>query len=444
MAPSVTAGPRSRSDDPLTFIDIFAGAGGLSLGLLQAGLRGLFAIEREPNAFETLYANLIAGTSCPQFEWPGWLAAEPRDIAGFLRLHHQRLVDLRGSVDLLAGGPPCQGFSPAGRREASDPRNHLFRLYLETARLLQPTFVVFENVPWIAIPFGQERRRLENPRGVGRPPITFAQRLVSGLTTLGFKVFVLNEIASDFGVPQARRRYLIFGVRDTQQTRLLDEATIDLLLAEGRHSLLTSLQLPTERAVTVTEAISDLETRGRKRVRCDDYDGFQQIAYTGPLTSYQRALRGDMSPRIPPNSMRLPQHRQQTIARFEQILATCRKGVAIRPAEREQLGIGKVAVTPLHPDRPSKTLTSLPDDFLHYSEPRILTVREYARLQSFPDWFEFKGKYTTGGLARKHTVPRYTQVANAVPPLLARVIGGVAIKLQDDIDTGRFSARRAS
>ena len=80
-------------------------------------------------------------------------------------------------------------------------------------------------------------------------------------------------------------------------------------------------------------------------------------------------------------------------------------------------------VTVLDPNAQAPTVTSIPDEIVHYSEPRILTVRECARLQSFPDWFQFKGKYTSGGMSRKHEVPRYTQVGNAVPPLFAEQIG---------------------
>ena len=79
----------------------------------------------------------------------------------------------------------------------------------------------------------------------------------------------------------------------------------------------------------------------------------------------------------------------------------------------------------MHRDKPAPTLTTLPDDVIHYSDPRILTVREYARIQSFPDWFRFLGKYTTGGKSRRHECPRYTQVGNAVPPLLGEAIGSV-------------------
>lgn len=426
---------------PLTFVDVFAGAGGLSLGLLQAGLRGLFAVEREPNAFETLRFNLIHGNQCPQFEWPEWLPEQPHDIGQFLRSHGTRLLELRGSVDVLAGGPPCQGFSPAGRRRAGDPRNRLFKLYAEMARLLQPTFLIFENVPWIAIEFGKLRRQKQNPRGIGRPPTTFAERIRLELGALGYRVFVLNEIASDFGVPQARRRYLIIGIRGRLGTAV-EADDLYRLLRQERNRVLQHLALPLHRTLTVREAISDLESAGQSRMPCADYPGFEQIVYPGPRTGYQRSLHRGLSRREAPNSMRLSQHRPPTSARFAEILATCRKGVAISPADRERLGIGKVALTPLHPDRPSKTLTSLPDDFLHYSEPRILTVREYARLQSFPDWFEFKGRYTTGSVDRKTMVPRFTQVANAVPPLLARAIGAVAQGLARQTSTSLKDERQ--
>ena len=96
------------------------------------------------------------------------------------------------------------------------------------------------------------------------------------------------------------------------------------------------------------------------------------------------------------------------------------------------MGIKKRSTTPLDPDAPSPTITTLPDDLIHYSEPRTMTVREHARIQSFPDWFKFAGHYTTGGDRRKKDCPRFTQVGNAVPPLLARAIGETILNLLDD------------
>ena len=148
--------------------------------------------------------------------------------------------------------------------------------------------------------------------------------------------------------------------------------------------------------------------------------------YSAPLTHYQKLLRrgaGDEAP----NSLRLANHRPATQERFERMLRECRKGVCLSTAERREYGMEKKNVVVIFdPDEPAHTLTTLPDDFLHYAEPRILTVREYARLQAFPDWFAFKGKYTTGGPSRTKEAPRYTQVGNAVSPFVAEILGNVA------------------
>ena len=125
--------------------------------------------------------------------------------------------------------------------------------------------------------------------------------------------------------------------------------------------------------------------------------------------------------------MRLARHRPDIRGRFEAIIRACREegrlNVTISAETRKAHGLKKMAIRVLDPLNSAPTITSLPDDLLHYSEPRTLTVRENARLQSFPDWFAFKGKYTTGGHRRRNEVPRFTQVANAVPPLLAEQLG---------------------
>ena len=131
-----------------------------------------------------------------------------------------------------------------------------------------------------------------------------------------------------------------------------------------------------------------------------------------------------------PNSLRIARHKDTTIIKFKLIHKICRPGLALNDAEKVIIGTRKQAITVLDPNKPSKTLTTLPDDILHYSEPRILTVRESARIQSFPDDFEFKGKYTTGGERRTQECPRYTQVGNAVPPLLGEVLGVLIKRLE--------------
>ena len=105
------------------------------------------------------------------------------------------------------------------------------------------------------------------------------------------------------------------------------------------------------------------------------------------------------------------------------LLRTAPRGKRITPTDGIVDNLNRRGVTVLDPNSQSPTITSIPDELVHYCEPRILTVREHARIQSFPDWYEFKGKYTSGGKRRKNEVPRYTQVGNAVPPLFAEQIG---------------------
>jgi DNA (cytosine-5)-methyltransferase 1 len=185
--------------------------------------------------------------------------------------------------------------------------------------------------------------------------------------------------------------------------------------------------------VSAREAISDLEVKGSGTEECVDPQspsGFKVPAYRGPITSYQRLMHGDVRP-CEMDSTRLARHSRQVSTRFERILRECRQGVRLDEDSRRRFGLEKHRIYPMAADLPAPTLTTLPDDVLHYSEPRILSVRETARLQSFPDWFVFRGKYTTGGKRRSHECPRYTQVGNAVPPLLARGLGsGLASLLE--------------
>jgi DNA (cytosine-5)-methyltransferase 1 len=126
-----------------------------------------------------------------------------------------------------------------------------------------------------------------------------------------------------------------------------------------------------------------------------------------------------------PDSHRFPKHSLPISSRFETILSITkdRRNLDLSKEIRERYNIKKHTVIPLNGDAKSPTITTLPDDYIHYDEPRILTVREYARIQSFPDWYLFKGKYTTGGIRRTQEVPRYTQIGNAIPPLFGEQSG---------------------
>ena len=130
-----------------------------------------------------------------------------------------------------------------------------------------------------------------------------------------------------------------------------------------------------------------------------------------------------------PDSHRFAKHRSETIDLFERLMAASEQSIRITPSMNLVEGLKKRGVTPLKKNSICNTITSIPDDYIHYDEPRIMTVREHARIQSFPDDYEFKGPYTTGGKRRKTDVPRYTQVANAVPPMFAEQVGKVLLEI---------------
>lgn len=428
------------------FIDLFSGCGGLSLGLMNAGWHGIFAIEQSPDAFKTLMHNLIEegehNAGNPRFSWPGWLEKGPHEVAEFVRTQRQRLVEMSGEVQLVAGGPPCQGFSFAGKRTGKDPRNELFKHHLEVVYILRPELVLMENVQGIDTAFGAGKKPRKKQRG--RPRKSYANRIREALEEHGYEVQQHVLKAADFGVPQFRPRHFTLGIREDLLLGM-DEPDLQEVLAKMRNGFLKHRGLPVRRPVTVADAISDLTTDGKELVECVDEEsppGFKEIVYQGPETRYQKLMHAGMNGRAP-NSLRLVNHRPETIQRFQEILCTCRKGVQLSEEDRARLGIRKTAIAPLAPDKPSHTLTTVPDDLLHYAEPRIHTVREHARLQSFPDWFEFLGKYTTGGDRRAKECPRYTQVGNAVPPLLAEAIGEALLLILDELQASRSMGQRA-
>lgn len=402
-----------------TYIDLFSGCGGLSLGLGNAGWKGLFAVEKDEMAFKTFKHNLIDGRH-KHFDWPEWLPQKATTIQAILKTHKTELTKLKGTIDLIAGGPPCQGFSLAGRRNSDDPRNRLSNEYLKMVELVSPKFIILENVRGFNSAFSEAKGKY------GKLPQSMIVK--AKLEKLGYTVFTDYVNSQNFGVPQQRKRFLMIGIRKDLVSEkvkpfdLLKEITPDFLSSKGLNS----------KYVSVKDAISDLTTKGNKLIyhSGSKESGFKQINYTPPknLSAYQKIMRKDLV-KEKPNSLRLARHRPTTVEKFDLIHEICRPGVALNNAQRTLLGTKKQAITVLDARLPSKTLTTLPDDILHYSEPRILTVRESARIQSFPDDFSFRGKYTTGGMRRTKECPRYTQVGNAVPPLLAEALGRLIIKL---------------
>lgn len=403
------------------FADVFAGCGGLSLGLATAGWRGVFAVEKSGDAFGTLKTNLVEGRR-KKFDWPVWLPKEAITTTDLLDTHSENLEAMQGHIDLLAGGPPCQGFSLAGRRTHSDPRNSLTEDYISIVQKLKPRFLLIENVRGFTLPFKKHGDEMAKT-------IPYSIRVIERLEVeLDYKVFSDIVDLSDYGVPQSRKRFILIAIRngDPALEKLAGKTPFDLLKKRRKHFLGTK-GLPHDRAVSVKEAIGDLAIEGRALIDCEDSEvkGFKQIEYrdgiyTSPFISLMRKNMNKA-----PDSLRIPRHSESTVNQFRKIAETCPRGRTVHEDHRATLGIKKHALTPLAPDLPSATITTLPDDILHYKEHRILTVRENARIQTFPDWYKFKGKYTTGGKVRKQECPRYTQVGNAVPPLFSEAIGRV-------------------
>lgn len=393
----------------MRYIDLFAGAGGLSLGLHKAGLTGVFAVEQNKDAFETLKYNLIDKKS--HFEWPEWLDQKNWDILELLEKHSLELSNLKGNVDLVVGGPPCQGFSMAGKRQNDDVRNQLMHSYIEIVRLVQPKFLFFENVQGFTVDFKGEDT-LKN----------YSDILLDKLENLGYKVDYQIITMSEFGVPQNRKRFILFASKDELKKSFFD------ILIHNRDAFLKErrLKLP----ITVSQAIDDLKYE-HGVVDSKDTKNFKNGTYGKANSSYQRLMKKNLVKKAIPDSHRFAKHRQETVDLFERLMQASDKVIRITPKMNLVEGLKKRGVTPLKEKSVCNTITSIPDDYIHYAEPRIMTVREHARIQSFPDEYEFKGPYTTGGERRKIDVPRYTQVANAVPPLFAEQVGNVMLMIKE-------------
>lgn len=397
----------------LRFVDLFAGCGGLSLGLHAAGLKGVFAAENDKMAFESLNFNLIEKQNVFP-EWPDTLEKKPIDVIELATNPEKRnlLKSLSGNVDLLAGGPPCQGFSVAGARNGLDERNSLFESFLGIARVLRPPYLLIENVEGIDLAFVSRPR--ESELSVAKQIETYLQ------DDLGYYPYSDIIDAADYGVPQIRKRYFIFAIRkDLIEENQTQDFNLFERMQKLRTAFLTSKKLPVNQPVTVLDALGDIATEGS--IICNDSPKFMAGTYNSYTTTYIKIMKTGAKHNAP-DSHRYPKHGPDVLKRYKKIQAELNHGRVKRDFLRQN-GTAKHRVVYLIPNQPAPTLTTSPDDFLHFVLPRIITVREMARLQSFPDWFEFKGRYTINGPRRKFDRARVSQAGNAVPPFLAEAIG---------------------
>ncbi|RNM02381.1 DNA cytosine methyltransferase [Dickeya undicola] len=436
----------------MNFIDLFSGCGGFSLGLLQSGMTGYLAIEKNEDAFNSLKSNLIENSDF-NFSWDeGSIPLRNHDIHSILNDYSECLEKLskEKGVDLIVGGPPCQGFSSAGRRNPSDPRNQLAYDYLKIVSIISPKYIILENVKGIQYSFKEKN---EEP---------VAYKIKRELSNLGYIPISMIENCADWGVPQNRNRFLLFGVKSSSFDISLSKEGLFFLgekLEDRLRKCLNSFQDEFVRIkgltknVSVLDAISDLKTHDEagnevEKEIAEDAPGnrFKRISLLRDATSsYQQLMRKNNSREgFVPSGLRLANHSPVVVEKFKNLLNDLND-----PKKRELYSIGRGKSLPtsysidrmktkkaimrvLDSEKPSVTVTTLPDDILHYDEPRILTVRECARLQSFPDWYEFSGNYTTGGDRRKNSCPKYTQVGNAVPPLMSEGIGRFMMEKMND------------
>ena len=404
------------SDNQPTYIDLFAGCGGLSLGLHNAGWKGLFAIEKSPDAFETLKFNLIDKKN--HFSWPKWLPESELEINFVIEKYKKELARLKGKVTMIAGGPPCQGFSMAGRRNENDLRNNLINSYIDFVKIIEPKIIFFENVKGFTMEFKKNKEK----------GIAYSSLVTKKLDELGY--YVKGQLVNfgNFGIPQKRTRFILVGIKKTNKKatqekvdsffKQLEENSFDFLKTKGL-----------KENVNLNDAISDLY-KNNGSMETPDFPSYQSGIYSKVSSNYQKLMRNGIKTKIP-DSHRFPKHSIEVITRFKDILRETknRRNLDLSPLIREKYNIKKHTIIPLDGCDKSPPITTLPDDYIHYEEPRILTVREYARIQSFPDSYIFKGKYTTGGKLRTKEVPRYTQIGNAIPPLFGEQSGLVLKQL---------------
>ena len=293
-----------------------------------------------------------------------------------LTLKHDLFLNLPGNflrglgdVDIVVGGPPCQGFSISGPRDPNDPRNDLYRGFVATVESTMPKAFVLENVPnLIAMANG-----------------SIKERIIKDFESLGYTVAYKVLTASDYGVPQNRRRVFFVGIKNIRFE------FPDPLLAVNKR-------------ITCAEAMSDLPEQSMK-------DG--ERLNSMPDSKYQRWTRTKDS--IIYNHT-VTNHEQKTI----DTIAMVPDGGNYKdlPKALQHTRKVNIAWTRYRSDRPSLTIDTGHRHHFHYKYSRVPTVRESARLQSFPDSFIFNGTKTS----------QYKQVGNAVPPLMAKAIGEQLIK----------------
>lgn len=433
-------------------IDLFCGAGGCSEGLIQAGFDILFSSDIS-DMVELTYRHRHEQLGLIQGYNTWFERSDIRDLKGdfiwkkikSLECFNNGERECPKDIDLIIGGPSCQGFSRAGRRRKDDPRNMLFGEYVRVINEIRPRYIVLENVEgFMDMQFiGYTGiTGIQYPDGSVTPNILRNELKEIGYNTLEPKI--LN--AADFGVPQRRNRAIFIGYRNGEKTPNYPKPTT------------------ADKQLTLQDAISDLITDSKIRngiteskYQKDCHKGRTPAANGKPIPAGNKIANTEL-PNVTDvvterfslfkegesgsNLRKRVKNEGIDISKTPALIKLCSE--RLNKSEKDVIQLYKnggatedeidVLLTKKNirqrwsATQPSATIVSIADDYISPWEPRTFSVREMARCQSFDDSFEFLGKRTTGGLLRRVEVPQYTQVGNAVPPLLAKAIVSEILK----------------
>lgn len=357
-------------------VDLFSGAGGLSRGFMDAGFNVVLGVDFDDAALKTFKKNHGNAESMKLDLF------NHENIDKIVQYLKERSIEL----DVLVGGPPCQGFSLAGKREEFDQRNVLYSAMVKTAEKLKPKVVVLENVPGMLTLYN----------GAG------AKRVKEDFEEIGYKV---NEpkvlYAPEYGVPQIRKR--VFFVMTLKELINKDFNYPEAILDEKDF-------------VTCGDAIGNLPSLENST----DYSLNQVLDYEFEAANDYEKLMRKNSKKIYNHTP--TKHAEETI-RLISLVPEGKNYKALPPEELEKRQFKyNEALTRYDSRRPSRTIDTGHRTHFHYKWNRIPTVREAARLQSFPDDFIFYG----------NKQEQYKQVGNAVPPLLGKAIAYKVKEVLDD------------
>ncbi len=357
-------------------VDLFSGAGGLSLGFEQAGFDIAAAVEIDP---------IHCATHEHNFPYSTTICASVVGLTGYEIRSRANLGNT--DIDVVFGGAPCQGFSMIGKRALDDPRNQLVFHYVRIVRELQPKYCVFENVKGLTL---------------GKPA-EILKELISELDTAGYDIVLPYQVlnAADYGVPQDRRRLFLIGTRrgltvpcypqHSKQRTNVWEAIGDLPDADSFEELNTSDTVYADWKTEATYA---------RRLRCIDDDpnnyGYARKFDHETLTSSLRTKHTELSKS---RFIETVHGKTEAVSHFRKL-----DPVGLCNTLRAGTDSARGAFTSPRP--------------IHPFSPRVITVREAARLHSYPDWFRFHSTKWHG----------FRQIGNSVPPLLARAVGAEIIQ----------------